>query len=327
MRVRKNIEIYICIIAGWLFCWSSNLYGQQEPLFTQYMNNPLLMNPAFAGTRNSLAMDMFVRLQWVGMQDAPATYYYGVHTPINDTKMSVGGNILSDHVGPVMTNQLSFVYSYLVRTGLQSFISFGISGGLNNYWANLSGLRVVNQSDPHFSGRMENEFRPTFGTGAVLFTPDFYLSVSVPQVLNSQIRYTERENHTFDTRRHYYLTTGYRFHFNPELNARISSLARIVEDDINTYDFHMHFTYNNFLKLGGAYRINNAAALIVGIQINENWGVNYSYDFPLYSNTLHNISSQEISITFDSFRFVQRNRDREFRRAAEDGGVRSFRYF
>src|SRR5690554_7258112 len=73
------------------------------------------MNPAFAGSRNALAIDLATRQQWIGVEGAPMTYYASAHLPINETMMSAGVSLQSDKAGPVMANEFSLSYAYLLR--------------------------------------------------------------------------------------------------------------------------------------------------------------------------------------------------------------------
>lgn len=47
--------------------------AQQDPHYTQYMYNMSVMNPAYAGSKESLSMGLLYRKQWVDIEDAPTT--------------------------------------------------------------------------------------------------------------------------------------------------------------------------------------------------------------------------------------------------------------
>ncbi len=326
----KGIFLYYYFLTIILIVSPFSLSAQLDPLFTQYINNPLILNPAFAGSRNSLAMDFMSRQQWLGVKGAPASYYYGMHSPINDSKISLGGTILSDHVGPVITNQISFAYSYLLRVNHRTFLSMGLSAGVNNYWLNLHNLDVIDQRDPHFIGKIRNEFSPTAGAGLVYFTPDYYISFSVPQIFTSNTRLPGGPDLSFRSRRSYYFTGGYNFPVAYDFKMHLSGILRIIENDIFTSDIYAGMSFKDMLRFGTSYRFNNSAALIFGVQLNSNWGVFYSYDYPIHSAALNKFSSQEITITYDAFHLFIRNKDREFLRkrgTEEESTVRSIRYF
>ena len=87
--------------------WSVALFSltdanaQQEPLYTQYMFNTISVNPGYTGTRNALNMVFLSRLQWVGLEGAPRTNTFSMHTPILNQKMGVGFSVVDDNIGRV----------------------------------------------------------------------------------------------------------------------------------------------------------------------------------------------------------------------------------
>ncbi|HKR04722.1 MAG TPA: type IX secretion system membrane protein PorP/SprF, partial [Bacteroidia bacterium] len=63
--IRKYIKaLLIFILPG----MSYQACAQYEPQFTQYLNNELFINPAYAGTRGFAAATLLYRDQWVGIE-------------------------------------------------------------------------------------------------------------------------------------------------------------------------------------------------------------------------------------------------------------------
>ena len=63
--------LYIAILLGGFLVdgWS-----QQVPLYSQYMLNGFLLNPAAAGSEGYTAVNLTAREQWIGLQNGPGTY-------------------------------------------------------------------------------------------------------------------------------------------------------------------------------------------------------------------------------------------------------------
>ena len=57
-------------------------HAQQDPMFTKYMFNTLIYNPAYAGTKDHLSIGLLHRDQWVKLEGAPTTQTLTVHTPL-----------------------------------------------------------------------------------------------------------------------------------------------------------------------------------------------------------------------------------------------------
>ena len=305
------------------------LLAQQAPISTQYFNNPLIINPAFAGTRNALAIDIATRQQWIGIKGAPQTYYLVAHTPVNRSKISLGASLMADKAGPVNTNHFSLAYSYLLRINYRTFVSFGLNTGVNNYWIGLNDLKLVDYEDPYFAQNIENTWKPTVGTGLVVFTPAWYVSLSLPQIPLDRIKGPENIE-LYSAARRIYASGGYYLFFADGYNVKLSWMGRFATGAAPVHDLNAFFTIKDNFNVGITYRLESAVAMILGAQITPEIGVFYSYDFPVSGTRLHNLSNQEITISFDISRYFIRNRDREFLRkkpAEEDRAIKSIRYF
>lgn len=327
--LKHNAVVTTGILAIWFIILPLTVLGQQTPVLTQYFNNPLIINPAFAGTRNALAIDIATRQQWMGIKGAPQTYYLVAHTPVNRSKVSLGASLMADKAGPVNNNHLSLAYSYLLRINYRTFVSFGLNTGINNYWIGLNDLEVVDYEDPYFAQNIENAWKPTFGTGLVVFTPAWYLSLSLPQIPLDKIKGPENIELYSATRR-IYVSGGYYLFFADGYNVKLSWMGRFAGGATPVHDLNAYFTLKDNFNAGITYRLKSAVALILGAQITPEIGVFYSYDFPVGGTRLQNLSNQEITISFDISRYFIRNRDREFLRkkpAEEDRAIKSIRYF
>src|ERR1700760_1168667 len=73
----KQLLLILC--AGVLF---SDAVAQQQPQYTQYIINNYILNPALTGIENYTDIKLSHRHQWVGLQDAPVTTYFTIHTPL-----------------------------------------------------------------------------------------------------------------------------------------------------------------------------------------------------------------------------------------------------
>ncbi|MFY9591369.1 MAG: type IX secretion system membrane protein PorP/SprF, partial [Bacteroidales bacterium] len=58
-------KIYLIIIVL-IFAATSKLSAQQLPLYSQYMFNHMLINPAVTGSTEGIDLKLLARQQWVG---------------------------------------------------------------------------------------------------------------------------------------------------------------------------------------------------------------------------------------------------------------------
>src|ERR1035437_9119260 len=89
---------------------SLNIQAQKAPMYTHYMNNTLVVNPAYAGSRDALTVTAINRMQWVDFEGAPITQSITMHSPLENDHIGLGFSILNDKIGP--TNLPSVVLDY-----------------------------------------------------------------------------------------------------------------------------------------------------------------------------------------------------------------------
>ena len=78
--MKKYFTIVVLFFCSWF------TQAQQSEQYTQYMYNTLTINPAYAGSRDVLSAVLLHRTQWIGLEGAPQTSSFSMHTPIERKK-------------------------------------------------------------------------------------------------------------------------------------------------------------------------------------------------------------------------------------------------
>ena len=65
-------------------------FAQQDPQFSQYQFNQMVINPAYAGSRDALSAVVNVRQQWSGFDGAPRTQAFSLHGPLKKKRIGLG---------------------------------------------------------------------------------------------------------------------------------------------------------------------------------------------------------------------------------------------
>src|SRR5436190_13795180 len=73
--------------------------AQQDILVSQYMFNHLLLNPAYAGSKEYIQATLLYRKQWVNFKGAPETQVATAHGPWGLTSLGWGATISHDKAG------------------------------------------------------------------------------------------------------------------------------------------------------------------------------------------------------------------------------------
>ena len=73
-------KIVLTTLLVFIACF--DVIAQQDPHYTQYMYNMNVINPAYAGSKESISLGVLYRKQWVNIEGAPQTLTFSGHSPI-----------------------------------------------------------------------------------------------------------------------------------------------------------------------------------------------------------------------------------------------------
>ena len=278
-------------------------YGQQRPVQSLYMFDPLLINPAYAGNHVQLSATTIYRNQWVNFPGSPKTFTASMHSGFKGSRAGVGLIAGRDVIGIHGENSLYMAYSYKLPLSKynNNVLSFGLQGGFNDFKSDFTKLTIRDPNDP-FEKVVSQTFTWNFGAGVYLRGDKFYVGFSVPYGLNNKVVDFENLDSEAIRRRYYYFTAGYVKEINHNLKLLPSALIRLQEDAPFSIDLNLVAVLYNVVGLGVSYRNGgdwnaSQADAIVGLfelQINENFHVGYAYDHTLsaigdFSNGSHEI--------------------------------------
>lgn len=286
--MKKLISILFVII-------TAGLSAQQLPQFTQYMINDYVLNPAIGGSRNYFDAKANQRLQWVGVTDAPRTFVFSLHGPLQNNKVGLGGYIYSDITGPTRRTGARFSYAYHFKVTEKTKLSLGVSGGMMQYLLDGSQLTLEQQNDLALSNSMQSVVIPDAAAGLYLYNQKFFFSLSAPQLLNTKLQFFEDyENTVSRLSQHFYAMGGYNFQMGV-ITLQPSFLVRFV-DPLIAFEGGLKATYNDLLWLGATFRQDDGVGALLGYNINSHFSFAYSYDIPLYSYSTYSNGSHEIML-------------------------------
>lgn len=307
IHISRRLGGLVLMVMSGLFLFSNQTKAQQEPLYTQYMFNTVSVNPAYAGTRDAMNLLFLSRMQWVGLDGAPETYTFTMHTPLNNYKMGVGVSLVSDNIGPVNNFYFNANYAYRVQLTDKMTLSMGIKGGIYNYYVGLDDINVGESGDNAFQGNLERRFQPNAGAGLYLYTDKWYAGFAVPKLIQTDLNESESTSTSVlgELKRHYFIMAGYVFDLNPDLKLKPAFINKIVEGAPPSTDISAQFIYKNNYWLGASYRIGDAVAFLANIQINKQLMVGYSYDYTMSNLGNYNHGSHEIMISYDLDGFLK----------------------
>jgi type IX secretion system PorP/SprF family membrane protein len=268
-------------------------YGQQRPVQSLYMFDPLLVNPAYAGTQTQLSATAIFRNQWVNLEGSPQTFTATAHSGFRQNKVGLGVIMGKDVIG--IHDDLSFygVYAYKIKLDKTTSLSMGLQGGFNNFKSDYNKLVLKNPGDPNLSGTTQ-KFLPNVGAGLYLRHKSYYVGLSVPYLINNKLVYYNETESLSKQHRYYYLMGGLSYQITPVIQLVPSTLIRLQEKAPLSFDVNLTTVLYRTVGLGVSYRLGNGAVGLFELQLNENFHVGYAYDFTTtdlnqFSNGTHEI--------------------------------------
>lgn len=288
-----------------------SFYGvsQQDPVFTQYLNNMLTIQPAYAGISGALNITTISRAQWVGFDGAPNTNSVTINGPIRRFNVGIGLSIVNDKWGPIRQNGFYVDYAYRIMLTQDQFLSFGLKGGFNIYKAYLTDLKIIDPNDPVYASDVNFKFLPNMGIGIMWHSDRFFLGVSAPKILKNRIQSDNAENvNVYREVLHFYGMGGYVFFLSDILKFKPTVLYRWAERTPSFIDLSGNFLLYDRVWIGATYRLKNSYGLIFQFNVNNQLKFGYSYDLTTFHPTQVNSGTHEFLISYD---FVNSRRSRQ----------------
>ena len=295
----KKIFILIFLV----FSTFSAILSQQDTHYTGYMFNSLIINPAYAGSRDATSFTAYYRHQWADISAAPRDFSISAHMPYN-SNVGLGAYIESDWIG--VHNRLSFFgcYSYKIQLNNNAQLSGGLQGGILRQSSNFSDITssLPTQDDIVFN-EDQVRYMPNFGFGLFYYTSQGYIGLSVPHLLNNKIikdAPVDPEVQLSKQLRHIFISGGTVVPVNDLIKVRPTAIlkAGTLGKAPISFDLSLALIYNNQILAGLAHRFTDSISFFGEYQINSNLRAGYAYDYPL--KAISNIAgSHEIFVGYD----------------------------
>lgn len=278
--------------------------AQQEPQYTQYMYNPSVINPGYAGSLGYGSLFSLYRTQWIGLEGAPKTINLSYHQPLENTNLGLGGNIVHDEIGPSTTTNLAVDVSYTIHFENESRLAFGMKVGGQLLNIDYTKLNHYNPSDVSFRNNITNQFSPNIGAGLFYYNENSYLGLSVPMMLQTKM-YDEFAYSDANRRQHFYLMGGKVYDLTYNVKFKPAFVAKMVAGAPLQVDLTGNFLINEKFTVGLAYRWSAAVSALVGFKVSDRLAIGYGYDRETTRLANFNSGSHELFLQFDLFKITQ----------------------
>lgn len=296
--MKKSIILLIAVMFSSIFA-----KAQYDAMFTQYMFNEMYINPAYTGSKDAMAVNLTHRQQWVNFPGRPITTSFTLHGPLANDKMGLGLSVLNEKIGKLSRNLVYLNYAYRIKTGDKGHLSFGLMAGIHNQVNKLSELKATETGDIQVSQNTPSLIAPNFGAGIYYYTNKFYAGISIPRMVDDSYLFNPTGDIVKSTslnasKFHYYLTVGNVFEINDDLKIKPQAMVKMVQNAPLQYDINVNCLIKNKIWAGLGYRSSSDISVILGLQVNPQLLVNYSYDYALTKIQKYSQGSHEITIGY-----------------------------
>ena len=264
-------------------------FAQFEAGYTQYMFNGLAINPAYAGSHQSLDISLISRFQSPAVDGTPNTQTLAMHSGIKNKKIGLGLMVITDKIG--VTRQTGFYASFAYKIKFkQSTLSLGLQGGATSFKSDYSQLLVKQPGDPLAAGDIK-ELQPNIGAGIYYHSKYFYAGLSMPQMI-------DEINNNISQLQPIILTSGIVFKLNDALMLKPNILLRMVEQKVVEMNYNLNLLIHEILWLGVSYRPTSSISGLLELQLTDQLRLGYAYDATLSDLRRADSGSHEILLSF-----------------------------
>jgi type IX secretion system PorP/SprF family membrane protein len=272
-------------------------FSQQESQFSQYMYNTTLINPAYAGSRDMLSIFGQYRTQWIGLNGAPETTAFSVHSPINFSNVGLGFSVINENIGPTNDATFSADFSYTIPTSERFKLAFGLKASVSLFSLDTGLLNILEPEDPTLQN-IAAKGEPNLGMGIYWYSDEAYFGISLP-IFFERTRYNDNDFAVYEEKLTYYLMGGYVFDLQKDWQFKPAFLVKNTYGAPLQLDISANFQGFEKITLGAAWRNSGAFSALAGFQISQSLFLGYAYDAETTELARFNSGSHEFFIRFE----------------------------
>ncbi len=281
-----------------IYFYALSLSGQQEQLYTQFMFNKQLFNPAYVGNEEVASASVIYRDQWNGFSGAPKTQVISFAMPMWNDRLGLGFNVINHSIGFNERLTLEGLYSYRIKLG-SGTLSLGLQGSIRRYDLDFTDPRLVSTQsidlDPTISFDNFSKSIFNFGFGVYYSSNLFYVGAAIPRLGEANLSFDDQVGFSEEVR-HAFIMTGGAFVLSPKWTFRPQVFYKYAIATPYDVDLNLGVTYDEkytgavtFRSGGNEGSLLESIDLILAYQFSPQLMFGFAYDYTLsdirdYSN-------------------------------------------
>lgn len=289
--------------------------AQAKPFYTQYILNNYILNPAVTGIENYTEIKLSNRNQWTGINGAPVTSYFSIHTPVGKTDLrtsatsfevpgenprgqrlweeytapdphhGLGFTAMNDKAGYINRWSVNATYAYHKPLSVKTTLSAGFSGGFTSVTLDRSKIEWANldPNDPAVgisTGELK-KVKPEIGAGLWLYSAKYFAGLSVLNIIPGKAKFVTNDKYGTYYTPNYFVTAGYRFSLTDDIMVMPSVMLQYWQPQLTGIHTNVKFQYLDNVWVGGSYRFSDLISgysAMAGVHVSNTFNVSYSYE-------------------------------------------------
>ena len=279
----------------------TGIRAQYDSQLSQYFMAMGYYNPAYAGVREDLNLLALSRLQWIGIEGAPKSFFIHADMPfkLGKTNHGVGLLIFTEGIGLFQNTHVNLQYAYKQKL-LGGTLSAGLQFGLVNQ--SFNGEKVFyptsqfhQQQDQAIPNVQVSGIGMDIGAGLYYTHKKFYVGLGVTHLNKAEVRLDEYSSMYLSST--YNLTGGYNIQLRNPLYELQPSV--FLKTDMQSFqaDITARLIYNKMFNGGFSWRVNESVILLLGAKFGS-FHVGYAYDFPTTPILKGTSGSHELMVSY-----------------------------
>lgn len=302
-------------LAGFTCLCSVMAMSQAKPFYTQYILNNYILNPAVTGIENYTEIKLSNRNQWTGINGAPVTSYFTIHTPVGKTDLrtsatsfevpgenprgqrlweeytapdphhGLGFTAMNDKAGYINRWSVNATYAYHKPLSVKTTLSAGFSGGFTSVTLDRSKIEWANldPNDPAVgisTGELK-KVKPEIGAGLWLYSAKYFVGLSVLNIIPGKAKFVTNDKYGMYYTPNYFVTAGYRFSLTDDIMVMPSVMLQYWQPQLTGIHTNVKVQYLDNVWVGGSYRFSDLISgysAMAGVHVSNTFNVSYSYE-------------------------------------------------
>lgn len=206
MKAISKILILLLVISG-----SFSSLQAQDPNYSQFLNNPLYFNPAYAGISTGLHLRFDYRKQWPKLRNDFKTYNFNTDFSLRSLPGGGGIGVIFNKdkagAGYMETSTAGLITAVRIRLSENSFTQVGITSAFVQKYVDWERFVFTDELNPRYGNIYDSEFvplednrvsYPDFNVGALFrFVKTTWRNTNIIGTLGTAVHHVFEPNESF----------------------------------------------------------------------------------------------------------------------------------